>query len=548
MGTPIPDDFAAPLGLFEVEEAGDGRLDIYLVNGSNQSYGRPLAIRQAAPAMAPSAPEYRGTASSGYIVMDVLQNRKPHELESTLAHEFFHVLQFRHEVRGIQSCPYPSVAAASTCRAAEQSFHWFVEASASWAEHEFVPAGRPVAAYERFGRFLGTESSLAQTDGENEYLSFMWPLFMEQEDPQGPESIAAAWRAIEGKSGWTAVQAAVDAQLSFETKFRDFAVRLWNEQLLPGDPIQPRFNDPRLDRYFPTTTPEQADPHLRYVDDIQLVLSELHRERVEIAELSVKYYRVDIPPGAGRLTLTFSGLTPNDKLDVDALVEVHPEGWSRRELDPATTEWCLDKPGEAVERAILVLSNHSQTPDEHITGEWSVIAEAGGCQQVGDGLVFTSVREFGLPSDDVFATTTETLTLRMSLKSSSTGFGFEDDGGSTYHATMDSNGTIKGLPGCDTITEAHGAASGPLPDPKAINVSVVNGVMSVAASFPVRVQSSMTSCGGSSSSVSEYTVQLPPCDGLEIPGAAGVLTYEFACVGSTPGWSWRLSGTVQLRI
>ena len=159
---------------------------------------------------------------------------------STIVHEFFHSLQSAHNNRGmiVTSAPGPG---AGWVR------HWFVEASAVWAEHHFVPAARGTEVYPRFETFQSSAESLASTDGSNEYDSWAWPFFMEQEG--GEEAISGAWLDLEGVDGFDPVQEALAREVSFTDRFRDFAVRAYNVDLRPGEPIDPMFSD--ADRRLP---------------------------------------------------------------------------------------------------------------------------------------------------------------------------------------------------------------------------------------------------------------------------------------------------------
>jgi hypothetical protein len=558
MGLPIPDEYRNAIsGLLEVDEAGDGRLDVYLVEAPNVAYGRDVTLPGHAVGVATPAAPRRDGASAGYIVVDV--TRTVSDFDSTIAHEFFHLLSMSHEYEGVIACPYPDTG--SGCSPDDRSFHWFMEASATWAEHEFVPAERPQSPYPRFFNFLATDKSLADTGDDNEYDSFMWPLFMEQESPLGSGAIGDAWRAIESASGWAQVQAAVDAQQPFETTFRDFAVRVWNERLLPGDPLGRRFNAPALDANFPTTRPEEPDPHPRYKEQIDLTLDVVNRETVEIRELWAAYYRINLLAGAHRLTLNFAGLQPNNRLDVDALVNVRDAGWQRRELDPVLTELCLDKPGDEIEEVILVLSNHSQTPREHITGDWTAEAESTGCASVGEGLVYTSFQETGSVASGFHQTKQEMLVIQLRLKSGE-GQGFVDDH-STHRASIDMTSFVAGLPGanCDFVSEGSGGAGGEF-DPAtgggvnasyALRTQQLPGggtqtvwVLSVAASAPVTVTVTEESCLGSTSGTVEHVITLPSCETPEVIDTDPAHRFEVNCSHTSPGWNWTLTGTVTI--
>lgn len=574
MGPPIPDRFAgATQHRDEAAEVGDGRLDIYLTEAPNVPYSpsRGLDSSHSGAFQGSSSPEDPATGgSAGYIVMDVARRPEAMDQEATMAHELFHVLQSAHNSNGTVVCPYPSTR--SDCQASQRTHHWFTEASAQWAVHEFLPTHRGYV-YRSFRTFLPSLHALSSTADENEYWSFMWPLFMEQETLRGAGIVGDAWSAIEGKQGWLAVQAALDGQLGFETSFRDFAVRVWNQDLQPGDPIAPRFQHPNLDAAFPTTRPDEAavavpgvpPPILRYKEELELRLDVLDRETIRIPELWAAYYRLILPPDARRLTLNFSGLLPSDKVDVDALVRIRDVGWERRKLDRILTEWCLDKPEEAVEDVILVLSNHSQTPAEHVRGDWTAIATPGGCGTATDSLVFTSRYTMGSPGDPYYSTLRETLSVQLKLKRSPDGNGYVDDG-STHTASVDTTAFLAGVTGgdCHLDGRGHGGSDGLVRNagggvsagisrefidpPPGSTADPVAGLyrMSVAASVTVTLNTSETSCIGTGTSQTSHTVQFPFCEGIEIVGTGGGRLFDFDCVYEGDGLDWSLIGMVRV--
>lgn len=564
MGPPIPDRFKGQVqGPGEVPEGGDGRLDVYLTQAPNVAYPRDQDVTYSGAAAGFTWPHDQppGTAA-GYVTMDVARRPDAFDQEATLAHELFHVLEYAHNAFGMQVCPYPSTASTDTCNASV-TYHWFTEASAQWAVHEFLPTHREYV-YASFRAFRSSMHPLASTDDENEYWSFMWPLFMEQETLRGAGIIGDTWDALEGKSGWRAVQAAVDSQLRFETSFRDFAVRVWNEKLEPGDPIYPRFNHPNLDADFPTTRPDEDPDPSRFLRYEALELDRAERFDVDLPELWAGYYRLHLPPGGKRLTLNFAGLNPNSRLDADALVRLRDGTWEHRRLDPLVTEWCIEGSVDGINDMILVLSNHSQTPEEHIRGTWTAQAESAGCLVATDGLTYTLKTVTGTPGVGYYAAHLETLTLRVKLKSNDfTGpfvAEFLNDG-STFQATIDSETIIEGIGGCNTVSEASGGGGGAVPggDGVVANLSHVfepvpggsigpegRWVLTVDASVTIDVTESTTSCIGSDSATTQRSIQLPACSGDEVIDSDPGRTFAFHCIISDPGYEWSVTGKVTI--
>lgn len=335
-------------------EGADGLLDIYVVQSSLSAHGRELSNAALASTFAapPFVGQPRSAATSSYIVVD---GGAPggDALKSTIAHEFFHSLQYARNNIGML---YGSNQTA-------WFRHWFVEASATWSEHRFVPAARSTEVYPRFSDvFQSTSRSLVDPDGDNEYASWAWPYFMAQEN--GPESIGYAWWDLEGAIGFDEVQEVLERELSFTDRFRDFAVRAWNIDLQPGDAIDPLFqaDDPS----FPDAPPSGA----RLDSDVVVPVGAPVSRRADLPLLWASY--TDLIPEADAKTIEFdfSGLTPRESFDVDLLIRTE-DGWSRRDGDSGPI--C-----DATE-IIVVLVNHESDQSTLVSGTWTVTGTAEPC-------------------------------------------------------------------------------------------------------------------------------------------------------------------------
>jgi hypothetical protein len=180
------------------------------------------------------------------------------------------------------------------------------------------------------------------------YATYIWPFFMEQE--RGAQAVAQAWKGIKGiGNDWDKGMAAIDAQLPFDTHFRRFAMRNMNMELLPGNPIQPRYKN--LDSKFPDNIPP------RMATTMYLSASAPDEESAtlesELPALRAHYFQLIVPEDAHKLELDFSNIADVDALDVDVLVKIRNQGWQHHALnDVNKTSWC------EVEHAYVVLSNH----------------------------------------------------------------------------------------------------------------------------------------------------------------------------------------------
>jgi len=561
MGTPIGDKFKndPQRGPNEPAEAGDGRIDIYVVLSERTPYLRNLKNVNTAVTRG-ATPFDHGTAS-GYIVYDPSKGATAAKRKADIAHEFFHVLQNRYNAGGTVGCPYPSLA--TNCDETNWDQHWFVEASATWAEHHFVPEARDPGIYDLYTHFLTSPLSLSDTSAGNAYQSFIWPYFMEQESPRGADVIADTWKALERREGWAAVQEVVDHFMPFDGHFADFAVRVWNEFLEPGNPIDPHFRADPLDPHFPLTMPndeEKVKPASRFKDAVTLnPASNPSTFSEDLPDLWADYHDLQWTADTRKVTLVFSGLAPAGSLGVDALVKVKDRGWERRTLGAGTIQWCLDQAADAVEQVILVLSNHDRGPNKHVTGTWTATASDQGCVTASDTLVYTSLYELGSPGDAYYASRHETMTVRVSLASAPGGnaryLPLGNDA-STYEATLDAHTVLVGIDGSECITDTNGHEADAFPQEEdgsgvGINGGIYQGedgswVMSIGASVNVHVTTVSGPCADSGES--DISVQTPDCEGTEIRDSDPAHTFDFHCSYAGVGLTWSVIGKVTVSV
>ena len=311
-----------------------------------------------------TAPRSTGPAytTSGYIVIDRRYGDSKTDLWSVIAHEIFHVLQDAHNVGG---------------RLAGGSWHWFTEASAKWAQQSFVPDARPGWTYPRFQQFQGALVGLTSTESENPYRSFVWPYFIEQK--AGYRKVGDIWRAMEGKVGWEQLNVAMTGVFSFEEHYKDFAVQALNSRLLPGDPAAPLLQVP--DERFPQWSPQASSSALDEAKEFLLGSIEVpFSTSVTVPALAMRYF-VFQPSGASKVTIDLSEIAPAQALDAEALVLIKDKGWERRHLSDGKTTFCLDRREDDLQRAILVLANHSWAPAEALAGTLTIDPDPKPCSE-----------------------------------------------------------------------------------------------------------------------------------------------------------------------
>ena len=288
--------------------------------------------------------------SSGFILLSSDRATDPDSIRTDFAHEFFHVLQFRHN----QAAMSASTGVVVNGRTLFWN-SWFVEASATWAEWEYVPATSPEEVHWRFAAdFQPSRASLSSdSPSAHMYASYIWPFFAEQE--KGPSSIFQAWVAAEGATDPDGITDAVEQQLSFQTHFRDFAVRNWNKDL-PGHPIAVLYKDLEAtdgsSPPFPAATPP-------FATSFQLPLTSTKVTTVNLS-LAAQYDEITFEPDVRKVILKFDKLPAS--IDVDLLVEIDGGSWNLERVDKDTpVVYCRDHEDENVSRIIVITSNHEKT-------------------------------------------------------------------------------------------------------------------------------------------------------------------------------------------
>jgi Family of unknown function (DUF6055) len=381
MGTPIPDENVKGL-------VGDGRIDIYMTDGCHARDGECLTVPDGALALAqrsdPIRPLGNAHVSSGYIVVPLTFDSFS-DIKAALAHELFHVLEFGH----------------NTYEPFEGRNGWFGEASAKWAETYFTKAEAAADTTAWFKQFQSTSRSMASVAGDNEYASFVWPFFMQQE--HGAPTVAAAWTALEGKKGTLEMNKAISSVLSIKDRFRDFAVRALNQTLAPGDPINPRFatqDSAVTDGTAPSG--QRVRPQIDLKPEIEKTVV-----NARLPALWASYQRITVDPDVKKVTLSFDGLRPLDAVDVDVLLKIKDKGWERRKLPTSgETSFCRNVPADNVDELWLVLSNHDLNVGTAVTGSYTIKAKKQECGGYSVVYHYTEQWTGGLAGTDLLVTGT----------------------------------------------------------------------------------------------------------------------------------------------
>ncbi len=199
--------------LTSTNNGGDERIDVYLANlGDDGLYG--YCTTDDPNAIDPSS-TYRYYDFSAYCVVDNDYAEFPPPsgglagLQVTMAHEFFHAVQFAYD-------------------AAEDP--WFMESTAAWMEDEVYDAIDDNLQYLPSGPLGRPRVPLDLNRGLAVYGSWIWPRFL-AETAEDVDIIRRAWRKADASPGgidmyslqaYAAVISALDAR--FRWVFADFGM------------------------------------------------------------------------------------------------------------------------------------------------------------------------------------------------------------------------------------------------------------------------------------------------------------------------------------
>jgi hypothetical protein len=423
LGTSNPDEWLNDAG-------GDGRIDVYLVNGCLTRGGTCHSFGPDTLGTTWDTPPHvavKGVGvTSSYVLLPKVLLARTALFRAVVAHELFHVFQNAMNFDGVSYT---------------WGNHWIVESTAKWAEWHFSQIDDNVTPW--FDGFQGTDLSLASTANGNAYQSFTWPLYLEEE-ASDPSVIATLWQGLEGQASATAVDAAIDRIRPFKAHFREFALRNWNKELGVGAPMEPLHPEP------PTDGSQPEGPH----DWAETVLTGHDRGQPwtfheAIPSLYAKYAPFNVDHDVGQVILDLGGLGPSADFDGDALVKVKDHGWERRKLKKGQTTWCIDNPDDAIEQFVVVLSNH-QIQNSPVNGSWTVEALKEPCLSYQVNIRWT----------DVYGGIADTFTFSGWIDH------LEPDLSNSGAVTLSGTGTIEGSrpgwaacnPGIGTVPSGKGAA------------------------------------------------------------------------------------------
>lgn len=355
-------------------DGGSKSIDIYLLHPRayviREGVGR--TIPEGSLAAAYSAPPRQNNRASGLMILNRTRLNEATFI-GDLIHEFFHILQSAHN-DAISFRPNPNQA---------EPFleYWFVEASAKWAEAHFDPEHAALTTHHWFRmdfqydtHFLSLHARLPK--GESAlYAAYIWPFFMSQE--AGPQQIAETWRRLEQAGNWDQADQAIDSVLPFGQHFRDFALRNLNLELLPGNPITPRYQD-YVRTYFSGAVPASA----AFPDDLQpkssgqgyLGINAAKQQSIELAPLSARYYFFLVADTARQVTLDAGALGTQNGFGWDAVVQRRDGSWEVKQLPSTGYAQLCD-----IRQFYLITSNSLVPHNQKLEGALTLTAREAPC-------------------------------------------------------------------------------------------------------------------------------------------------------------------------
>jgi hypothetical protein len=410
---------------------GDTRIDIYLLS-PGQSLTREGSTDTLGTDDGQTIYDNRqGTASSGYILIQRSLLGSPAPFNSTVAHEFFHVLEAAYN--NAESCPGDTAA------------YWFQEAAATWAEWYFVPATAETEVYPRFEDFQQSPgSSLFNPGSRTPYSDFIWVMYMQQE--HGAASIASAWQAMTGLSGCAALNSAVDAQVSFAANYKHFAVENFDTRLpnlltgVPDWPVCPTCS--HYQDLAPRVGVAPAFPQIRPLTSFHTIVPgasypwKTTVNGVNLPQLSARYDQFSVQAGAS-VEFDFSGLSNTSFLDVTLIAADFDPANGAYLVVPVTgtdAKVCFAADGASFGDFYVVLDNHDAGAPASITGSYTATARTACALSLGGTVRITS------SSFDGSTRTTTKATMRVKLKTTAQGWDSFPPSSGSYSGTYKQTG------------------------------------------------------------------------------------------------------------
>jgi hypothetical protein len=342
---------------------GDGRFDVYLVppgkgpsrkDSGGDSAKMPGDESDSYSILGITIPQDTDGAcpSRDFILMNTDQEWD--SLRSTMAHELFHAFQ--------DSFQQP-----------DDSYYWFDEASATWAEDYIYPELDDEHGQLESGNWAKVSGVIGPLDlfddeGLAQYGAYIWPFYLTHRPGGDPRLIGQFFQAGETKPF---IEVFHDLP-GWNDRFKEFALWNWNQ-----DPVQ-MYRDHGQPIAELVQTPRRFGVHR----NIALENGEAGA-RVDLPATSLIYYELGSIDDSGgfvhSISFNLEAIQGDDGLGIQAIIYTptgsRVEDWSNQ----SAKVFCRDRANEKISNVVLVLTNSTIETDTHIKGRIFVTPSGNRC-------------------------------------------------------------------------------------------------------------------------------------------------------------------------
>jgi hypothetical protein len=323
-------------GSDELCRGGDDRLDVSLVR-------------------LPGGSSFRGqTVPFGFgctkLPVQILFNVSSSAGMSTLAHEFFHAIQFAY-------------APKASC----EEYDWWVEASATWAKDYVYPDDNDEQLYSP--PFFGHPSLPLETvdKSHHEYGAYLFPFYLAR-ILKDPDLVRRIWENDEKYDSLEAIDNAVP--VGFKRQWSEFARYNWLRPPVENYRTEDKFKNGYGAALSDLNGNEQQSGGEILV---ALNLSDLELElKGDVPHLAARYFDFVFSDETARSIDFYNGFSGGDPdhLKVQALVKIENQDWTVEDWSTNTSSpnenFCRDIKNERLEELVLIFSN-SNFRDRNVT-------------------------------------------------------------------------------------------------------------------------------------------------------------------------------------
>ena len=307
----------------------------------------PSCIFQDTYGYTSPADEYRGTTSSGFLVLNAAQAGD--QLVDTVAHELTHAGQNAYDWK---------------------ESDWLAESTATWAAYRVMQKLNllPAYAYDYLPEFFAELSlplaQLGQHPAQHEYRSWLFFLFASME--KGDAIVTKVWEAAAAEGVQS--EKAVDQAFPFDKHFADFSVRNWNQ-----GPVTPRYKD-----VAPAPFPAGLRPKISQGGPAVMIGASESLLAEPVRPLASRYYAYQFKDAVRKVIFenAFAGVAHAHVWAIKKIRDTwaEPEDWT----GDAKKEFCRDGAAQDLTELVLIVSDSDMRADVAAPAT-RVVAQTTGC-------------------------------------------------------------------------------------------------------------------------------------------------------------------------